>query len=568
MSSAAPHLAASLLVALAACSEVTPEEASSSARAHDRTAGVAAGAWFADVTEAWGLDFVHDAGASPEKHLPETMGGGAALFDADSDGDLDLYLVQSGAVPTAAVRRAAAPRPHNRLYANSGDGRFEDASAASGAAAHGACGMGVAAGDATGDGRTDLYVTNFGPDAFFANAGELAFADATASSGFSNDEWTAGATFCDGDGDGDLDLYVTAYVAIDVEHPTWCGRKEPGWRSYCHPDHYAGLRDRYWKNDGAGRFADVSGASGVGERIGKGLGAIAADLDDDGDLDVYVAHDSVLNQMWTNAGDGTFVDDTLLSGTGVDARGATEAGMGLACADVDGDLDLDLFVTNFDHESNTLYLNEGGGMFRDATVASGLEAPSRMPVGFGCLLEDFDQDGHLDLAVANGHIIDNIHLYDEAQTWRQRAQLFAGDGTGRFRELGQEAGAFTAEPFVGRSLLAGDLDGDGDLDLVLTQCGGAAKLFRNDAARGRALELRGLAPGARVTLELASGRKLLRTAGPAPSYFGASHPTVHVGLGEEKVAALRIREPGRPPYDVSFAEPLAGGVWSAAQERR
>ncbi len=519
--------------------------------------------WFTDVTGVWDLDFEHDAGTSAEKLLPETMGGGGALLDADADGDLDLYLVQSGPVPTAAVRAQGTRRPVNRLYANAGDGRLTDATDRSGDAAHNGCGMGVAAGDATGDGLTDLYVTNFGPDVLLVNRGELRFDDATARSGIEDSRWTAGATFFDADADGDLDLYVTGYLDVDAENPTWCGRREPGWRSYCHPDHYDGLSDRFWRNAGDGSFENATLTAGFADSDGKGLGVVAADLDLDGDLDLYVANDSVENRLWTNSGDGTFVDDTLLSGTGVNGRGATEAGMGLACADVDDDLDLDLVVTNLDHESNTLYRNEGGGLFRDATVASGLEAASRMPVGFGCVFEDFDQDGRLDLAVANGHIIDNIALYDDAQTHRQAAQVFAGEGGGHLRALGAQAGELASEPFVGRALLAGDLDGDLDLDLVLVQCGGPAHVFRNDAAAGPALELRGLAPGTRVVVELDDGRRCLRTAGPAPSYFGASHPHVHVGLGDARAVRLEIRAPGSEPREVVFDEPLAGGVWRA-----
>lgn len=559
-------LAGALALALACAGD---DPAPGAPGAADPSAGNGTGAasaaptpWFADVTRESGLDFAHDMGATPEKLLPETMGGGGALLDGDGDGDLDLFLVQSGPVPTSAERASGRQRPTSRLFANDGAGRFRDVTERSGAAAFAGCGMGVAAGDVDGDGRTDLYVTCFGPDALLAGAGPLVFRDATEAAGLSDERWTAGAVLFDADGDADLDLYVTGYLDVDVEEPAWCGRQEPGWRSYCHPDRYEGLRDRFWRNGGGGTFADATRSAGLWESAGKGLGAVACDVDGDGDLDVYVANDSVENQLWINAGDGTFTDETLLSGTGVNAHGATEAGMGLACADVDGDLDLDLFVTNLDHESNTLYVNEGRLVFRDGTLASGLEGPSRMPVGFGCVLEDFDQDGRVDLAVANGHIIDNIELYDQAQAWRQRAQVFAGLGDGRFRELpAAQAGALAAEPLVGRGLLAGDVDGDLDLDLVVLQCGGPARLLRNDAARGGALRVEGVAPGALVELELASGARLLRSAGPAPSYLCAGPPGAHFGLGGERATRVRLREPGRPPREHALEPALAGGTW-------
>ncbi|MCI0347705.1 MAG: VCBS repeat-containing protein, partial [Chloroflexi bacterium] len=318
--------------------------------------------------------------------------------------------------------------PRNRLFLGGGAGRFRDATAASGDAAHAGYGMGVAAGDADGDGDCDLYVTNFGPDAYFTGAGDGSFAEATAAAGLGDDRWTVAPLFFDADQDGDLDLYVTGYVEIDVEHPSWCGDRRPGWRSYCHPDHYQGIADRFWRNRGDGTFADETAAAGLSDNLGKGLGAIACDLDDDGDLELYIANDSTENRLWKNRGDGTFVDDTLFSGTGVSREGLTQAGMGLAVGDPDGDHDFDILVTNFDDEPDTLYRNDGGGLFTDSTIAFGLQAPSMLPVGFGCVLEDFDFDGDQDLAVANGHIIDNIHLYHDGKTWKQAAMLYVNTG--------------------------------------------------------------------------------------------------------------------------------------------
>jgi len=538
------------LLGLCACSEEGPQRppiGSGDPGAGDSQQvtppeGGTAQAWFSEVTAAWGLEFVHHAGRTPEKHLPETMGGGAALLDAEGDGDLDLYLVQGGPLPGSPTPGAA---PSNQLFENDGTGRLVDATGGIGAGAHRGYGMGVGVGDLDGDGLPDLYLANLGPDALLHNEGGGLWSDATRRAGIHDPRWTASALPFDPDGDGDLDIYVTAYLAVDLEKPAFCGRHEAGWRSYCHPDHYEGLPDRLWRNLGDGRFVDATADSGLADSSGKGLGALAADLDEDGDLDLYVANDSVENRHWENTGDGRFVDATALAGTGVNGRGATEAGMGLAVGDVDGDGRPDLLVSNFDHESNTLYRNIGDGLFEDATLDAGLEAPSHIPVGFGVVLEDLDGDGDLDLAVANGHIIDNIQLYDDGQRWRQHPQLFVNEGAGRLREATVEGGDLVTTPLIGRGLHAGDLDGDGDLDLLLTQCGAGARLYRNDHRGGSHIQLKELPPGTRVMAVTASGRRLWRQAGGAPSYLGRGAPGIHLGLpAGDRLVRLSARAPG------------------------
>lgn len=554
----APRVAAALCVALSACGGDGDAPAPTGERASRAPEDV----WFVDVTERAGLDFVHDAGLSPEKHLPETMGAGAAFLDADEDGALDLYLVQGGPMPRGGPTPGSflAPEgdlPANRLMLGRGDGTFVDAGARAGDAAHTGYGMGVAAADADGDGHVDLYLTNLGPDALLRGDGRGSFRDVSAEAGIADGRWTSAATFFDADADGDLDLYVGGYVEVDLAHPLLCGGREPGWRSACHPDAYPGLPDRLWINDGAGRFHDGTAAAGMAASAGKALGVHAADFDGDGDVDVYTANDSVENRMWENLGDGTFVDSTLLSGTGVDERGATEAGMGVAVGDVDGDLDLDLFVTNFDDESNTLYENLGEGLFRDRTTRAGLDAPSRIPVGFGTLLCDFDLDGDLDLAVANGHIIDNIHLFHDGKTHAQPAQLFENDGTGRFAEVdAARAGGLCASPWVGRGLYAGDVDGDGDADVLLTQCGGPARLFENVASPGGGLQLAGLPVGTQVVIELEGGARRLREVATATSYFGQSALPLDTGARPGEVVAFELRVPGREPERLVVGEEL------------
>jgi hypothetical protein len=511
--------------------------------------------WFEDITEAAGLAFVHDAGSTPEKHLLETMGGGAVLFDVELDGDLDVYCVQSGPVPVGAARVRTPQMPASELHLNDGRARFRRAPA--GAAEQRAYGQAAAAGDLDGDALPDLFVANFGPDALYLNEGAARFRDATPASGIGSADWSAGALLFDADNDGDLDLYVTTYVKIDVDAPAWCGRREPGLRQFCHPDQYPPQQDRFWLNDGAGGFSDATASCGIDGNPGKGLGAIACDFDADGKLDVYVAHDSVENKLWRNLGGARFSDATLESGTGVDGNGRTEAGMGLGTGDYDGDLDLDLLVSNFDEESNTLYRNDGGLLFADATMAAGLEAASRPPVGWGIALEDFDLDGDLDLAVANGHIIDNIALYHDGKTHAQRAQLFANDGRGRYRELGREAGPL-AEPRVGRGLYAGDLDGDGRADLLAMECGGPARIFRNRLG-GSSLALRGLPRNTQLVLTLSSGARRLRETGPQPSYYGQSADEVLLALpAGERLAAVSWSVPGAQAAQSASFEPTLG----------
>ncbi len=565
-----------LLLALAGCGDTPPATATHALPAETLAPAAPASAtpgpadprgWFRDVSASSGLVFVHDMGMTEERHLPETMGAGAALVDLDGDDDLDAYLLQGGPFPPGAPVPGGGPRPVDRLFLGDGRGRFEEASARSGAAAHDAYAMGCAAGDADGDGDIDLYVTAFGPDVLLLNDGQARFSDGTAAAGLFDDRWTTACTFFDPDADGDQDLFVTGYVDVDVTRPLWCGERKPGWRSYCHPDAYAGLPPRFWRNAGGGRFTDATRAAGLERPAndpGKGLGAIALDVEGDGDLDLYVANDSVENKLWLGRGDGTFEDGTLLSGTGVDGTGRSEAGMGLATGDVDGDLDLEIFVTNFDDESNTLYRNDGDALFTDVTMPAGLDAPSRLMVGFGTVLADFDNDGDLDLAVANGHIIDNIRLYNDGKRWKQPAQLFANDGHGRFADETARAGDLSREPLVGRGLYSGDVDGDGDPDLLLTQCGGRALLLANDGPPGGALSasvrLSGLQPGTRVLALADDGRRLLREAGTQTSYFGACAPDVLLGLSGAALVELRLRPPGRPEVVLPVAPPLRSGT--------
>jgi enediyne biosynthesis protein E4 len=583
----ASTLAASALlgIALAACDskhDAAPasEASAPSAAAATPDDGAPANAWFSDVTAEWGLDFTHDAGLTPEKHLPETMGAGAALADFDADGDVDVYLVQGGPMrlpgeEPGQFRDPPGPLPTNQLFGNDGRGKMTNVTAASGAAAHTGYGMAAIAGDVDADGHLDLYLTHLGPGALLGGDGRMHFVDRTAESGLADPRWSSAAIFVDAEGDGDLDLYSCAYVEVDLAHPVWCGGREPGWRSACHPDAYAGLLDKLWINDGRGVFRDGTEEAGMAASAGKALGVVAADFDEDGDVDVYTANDSVEHRFWENLGGGKFRDATLLTGTGVDERGLTEAGMGVAVGDVDGDLDIDIFATSFDDESDTLYVNGGDGTFRDRTVSAGLEGPTRMPVAFGCVLDDFDHDGNLDLAVANGHIIDNIQLFHDGKTHAQASDLYRGDGRGRFQHLdAAQAGALANPARVARGLYSADLDGDGDLDLLLTQCGGKAALLRNDAARTPGLQIGGAPAGSTLTVTLQDGRRVVRVTGTNTSYFGQGQEAAHFGVDPASVTALSFRAPYQSALEFTRAAGslpetlgpylklvLAGGAW-------
>jgi hypothetical protein len=359
----------------------------------------AADVLFRDVTAASGIDFVHDHGGTGRKYLPEIMGAGSCALDYDGDGWLDLYLVQSGPVPGAAQTRPPGGRPAgNRLYRNRGagaDGRvtFEDVTEAAGAGAAG-YGMGAVAADVDNDGDADLYVVNFGPDVLLANDGDGTFTDVTAEAGVDSPPWGSSATFFDADGDGWLDLYVVNYLDFTVAANVECGRASRGLLSYCHPDVYPMAPDVFYRNRGAAggiAFAEATVAAGLADTTGKGLGVVAADLDDDGWTDLYVANDSTPNFLYRNRGEGVFEETAVFWGVGHNEEGMTEAGMGTDAGDVDGDGRLDLFVTNLNNETNALYLN-GPGFFSYHTRHAGLYEASYLPVGFGTDLADLDND--------------------------------------------------------------------------------------------------------------------------------------------------------------------------------
>jgi hypothetical protein len=513
----------------------------------------------ADATATSGLAFEHRHGGTGERYMVETMGSGLALVDIDMDGRLDAYLVQQGPTPGFVTDKPLT----DRLFRNAG-GSFQDVTAAS-RLVEDAYGMGTAAADYDNDGFPDLYVTNFGPNSLWRNNGDGTFSRAD-DAGTGDDLWGSSASWGDFDGDGDLDLYVANYVDFSWDNNKFCGDAGRQISAYCHPDVYNALADRLYENRADGTFVEIGATAGIDDRIdGKGLGVVWGDYDNDGDADIYVANDSTRNFLYTNQGDGTFVDDSFLAGVGYSEDGRTQAGMGTDFGDFDADGDLDLIVTNLTLETNTLYRNLGDAAFVDDSYASGIGEPSLLLVGFGTNWFDVDADGDLDLFVANGHIIDNIAEFREGvagsalaeRTYPQPNHLYINDGSGRFAEMHAEAGSGMQLVKVSRGSVVGDVDNDGDLDIVVSNSNQTADYLRNDTVTGNWIQLRLIgrqanrnAVGARVevTSESTAGAsgagRLIREVVAGASYASSNDPTLHFGLGAESSVDLTIRWPG------------------------
>ena len=359
---------------------------------------------FKDVADNQLLNFIHDHGGTGEKYYVETMGSGVCLFDYDNDGDLDAYFLQGASLPGWDKEIIL----ENKLYRNDGR-KWIDVTEKAGVGDKN-YGIGCACADYDNDGDTDLYVTNYGPDVLYHNDGDGTFTDVTLDVGIDNPHWASSAAFFDSDNDGWLDLYVTNYVEFSTENNPWCGDPVQGERAYCDPDYFEGVEDKFYHNDGQGNFSDWSVRSGINKARGKGLGVVPGDIDNDGDMDIYIANDKVMNLLFINDGLGHFTEKALFTGVGFNENGRAEAGMGVDFGDVNRDGWLDLFVTNFSGETNTLYLNEKNGFLIDATFRTGLGYPSIHLLGFGTKFVDLDLDGWLDIFVVNGHVIDNIKL--------------------------------------------------------------------------------------------------------------------------------------------------------------
>jgi len=541
------------------------------------------GPWFTDRAAAWGLGFVHFNGMVGEYYFPEMTGQGSALLDYDGDGDLDAYLVQGALLAGDAMDEALVPysgdgSPRDRLYRNDSvrlpDGtrepRFVDVTDAAGLEATG-YGMGVATGDYDGDGDLDLYLANYGPNQLWENDGDGTFTDVTAEAGAGDPAWSVSASFLDYDRDGRLDLYVVNYLAFDVAENPRCFTPSSR-RDYCGPADFPGVADRLLRNlgppDGASdgpRFEDLSVSSGIARVQGPGLVVVAADLDADGWTDLFVANDGQENFLWKNRGDGTFRDEGLLAGVALNRQGRAEASMGVDAGDFDADGDFDLFMTHLAGETNTLYVNDGSGLFEDRTLETGLGAPSFPFTSFGTGWIDFDGDGWLDLLVVSGavRILEEQVRAGELHPLKQTKQLFRnvarGEGGRRFEEVTDRAGPAFGVLEASRGAAFGDVDGDGDTDALVANNAGPARLLVNEvgAAPGTLsdrpapwLGVEALAPaggpalGALVEVARPGAPVLLRRVRTDGSYASASDPRVLVGLGEAAaVSEVRVRWP-------------------------
>ena len=499
---------------------------------------------FRDDARAARLSFVYENGESSLHQLPEFAGGGVGLIDYDGDGWLDVYLVQGGRFPPDP---AESPRG-DRLFHNRRDGTFEDVTDASGIAAMvQGYGHGVAVGDYDNDGHLDLFVTRWRSYGLYRNRGDGRFEDVTQRVGLSGSrDWPTSAAFADLDNDGDLDLYVCHYLSWDAQNPRLCYNTPPRREVIgCNPREFEACPDHVFRND-RGQFTDVTATAGLLERQGRGLGVVAADIDDDRRVDLFIANDQSANYLFRNLGDFRFEETAQVAGVAANADGGYQAGMGVACGDLDGDGRPDLAVTNFYGESTTFFQNLGQGAFADRTSAVGLAAPSRYLLGFGIAFLDVDNDGRLDLMTANGHVND----YRPSLPYAMPIQLLRGIAGGRVRDVSARAGPPFSMPHLGRGLAPGDLDNDGRIDALVIAHNEPMVFLHNQTQAGHylTLALEGTTSnrdgvGARVAI-VAGGRRQTAQRVGGGSYQSAGDPRLHLGLGDaRRVESLEVLWP-------------------------
>jgi hypothetical protein len=520
---------------------------------------------FKEVAEQVGLKFQHFNGMTGKFYLPEITGSGAALFDFDNDGDLDVFLVQGNLLEpntrpadTLFPWRGSQP-PQGKLFRNdltiNKDGSrrlsFTDVTESSGIVANG-YGMGVAIGDINNDGLPDLYVTNLGSNQMYLNKGNGKFVDVTKESGTDDSRWSTSASFFDYDRDGWLDLMIVNYADFSVTNSPNCFAATTA-RDYCTPRVFRAPGNRLLHNKGNGSFEDVTAAAGVDKEFGHGLGIVTADFNDDGWIDIYVANDGDPNQLWINQKNGTFSNEALLAGAAINRNGQAEAGMGVDAGDFDGNGTDDIFVTHLMDETNTLYTNMTRGLFEDRTREAGLGMPGRRFTGFGTLFFDYDNDGWLDLFIANGavQLLPDLVRKKDPFPLGQPNQLFHNTGKGSFVEVTDQAGPELQLIEVSRGAAFGDLDNDGDTDVLVTNNNGPTRLYLNQVGNQNhwlGLKVTGKSGrdmlGARIEVTVSEKNVLRRRARTDGSYLSANDPRVLVGLGNAtRVETVRVRWP-------------------------
>ena len=499
---------------------------------------------FTDQTQQAGIHFRHTNGASKEKYLPETMGAGGLFFDYDNDGHLDIYLVNSGTL-SGASQRFRHLDAMNVLYRNKGDGTFVDVTTEAGLQRNYGYGMGCLAADYDNDGDADLYLTNFGKNQLYRNNGDGTFTDVTSNAGVGDGNWSVSASFGDFNLDGYLDLYVVNYLDYQLETAHACFLE--GVHIYCGPHEYPGIRDTLYRNNGDGTFTDVTTRAGV-HNIGKGLGVLFTDYNNDGYPDIFVANDAVPDFLYLNNKDSTFTDIAITAGVAYNSEGRATASMGIASGDYDNDGVSDLFITNFSLEVNSLFHNDTDGFYTMTTFEAGLADSSFPKLGFGTQFFDADNDGWLDLFAANGHVWDNVSEITPSLSYKQKCQIFGNTGNGQFRDLSETAGAFFKRSIVGRGVAIGDYNNDGAMDVLVTCCGEPPVLLQNDSQTHNYVKIRLVGTesnrdgiGAKVwvrTNEMTRFREL--TCGG--SYASGSERMLHFGIGaQETIQSIEVK---------------------------
>ena len=510
---------------------------------------------FTDITRSTNIDFRHENSATSSKYLVETMGGGVALLDYDNDGRLDIFFTNGAKIddpmPDGKLPDKSDRRFWNRLYHQNPDGTFTDVTEKAGLTgmAQNYYPMGVAVGDYDNDGFEDIYVTGYGGNTLYHNNGDGTFTDVTKRAGVIAGGWSASAGFFDYDNDGNLDLFVTRYVDWSFRNNRYCGEQKPGLRAYCHPDNFKGVTDILYHNNGDGTFTDVSAKAGIANPEGKGLGVSFADYDDDGFTDIFVANDSVPSFLYHNNGNGTFTEVGLPAGVAYNEDGKTFAGMGADFSDYDNDGRPDIVVTDLSNERYHLFHNNGEGTFQDVTNPSGMGGSTLAFSGWSTHLFDYDNDGWKDLFVAQGHVMDTIEQTSPNLKYLEPPLLLRNE-SGHFVRV--VPGAVFQKEWAGRGAAFGDIDNDGDVDIVVSNVGQRAYVLRNDGGNsrkwlgiqtiGRKSNRDGI--GCRVRVVSASGLAQYFTVNTAVGYLSASDKRLIAGLGGDSIAKLvEIRWP-------------------------